>query len=162
MVTRRRRRRGQWGFTVFCLIVSVAILAFGVYFMRVQQSGVPARATVQECDSSRGTRMSDQVFSFAFGDGCSGPEDSRGNFLEFWGVYRKDVGKQIDVHISRGTGVFDEAVPDNWMVPRIAVGVGAVLTVLTVIGIVVAIVRRLRPDPRGAQWAGQPWPGIQY
>jgi hypothetical protein len=41
------------------------------------------------------------------------------------------------------------------MVPKIAIGVGGVLG----IAVVIAIVRRLRPAPVGAEWAGQPWPG---
>jgi hypothetical protein len=153
-VVSSRRRRGRWGAIVFGLIASVAIIAFGAYFMWVQHSGVPARVTVQQCEG-RGTRFSDQVFGYAFGDSCTGSQGSQDRFLEFWGVYRKDVGHDIDVHISRGSGVFDEAVPDTWIVPPIAVGVGSVLGIATVIG----IVRRLRPAPRAAEWTGQPWPG---
>jgi hypothetical protein len=142
---------------VFGLIASVAIIAFGTFFMWVQHSGVPARVTVQECQG-RGTRFSDHLFSYAFGDSCTASQrSSRGNFLELWGVYRKDVGHDIDVHITRGTGVFDEAVPDEWIVPPIAVGVGALLGVATVIG----IVRRIRFRPAAAAWTGQPWPGSQ-
>lgn len=147
------RRRGRWGTVVVCLIASAAIIAFGTYFMRVQHSGVPARVTVHSCHK-RGTRFSDQLSNYAFGDYCTGSQGSHDRFLEFWGVYQKDVGHDIDVHISRGTGVFDEAVPDAWPVPRIAVGVGAVLGVAAVIG----IMRRLRSTPAATRRTGRPWP----
>jgi hypothetical protein len=129
------RRRGRWGTIVVCSIASVAFIGFGTYFMWAQHSGVPARVTVKSCHE-RGTRASDHLFSFAFGDSCTGSQGTQDRFLEFWGVYRKDVGHDIDVHITRGTGVFDEAVPDSWIVPRIAAGVGCVLAVAAVIGIV--------------------------
>ena len=131
----------------------MAIIAFGAYFMWVQHSGVPARVTVRQCHEP-GTRISDRAFEYAFGQACTGSQESHDRFLEFWGVYPSDVGHDIPVHISRGTGVFDEAVPDAWIVPPIALGIGSVLGVAAVIG----IVRRLRSAP-AAQWTGQPRPG---
>jgi hypothetical protein len=113
-----------------------------------------ARVTVQQCQERSGMRFSDQLFSYAFGDSCTG-SPGEDKLVEFWGVYRKDVGHDIDVHITRGTGVFDEAVPDARIVPPIAVGVGSILGVAAVIG----IVRRLRSAPGAADWTGQPWPG---
>jgi hypothetical protein len=102
------------------------------------------------------------VINYAFGDDCLASPGSayqerypHESYPEFWGVYRKDVGHDIDVHITRGTGVFDEAVPDAWIVPPIAIGVGCVLGVAAVIG----IVRRPRRAPVAADWTGQPWPG---
>src|ERR1700759_574659 len=142
-----RRRRRRWGTVVGCAIASLAIIAFGTFFMWVQHSGVPARVTVQRCDD-RGTRLSDRLFGYAFGDSCTAPQSGQDRFLEFWGVYRKDVGQEIDVHITRGTGVFDEAVPDAWIVPEIAIGVGSVLAVGTVIG----IARRIRSARVAPAW----------
>jgi hypothetical protein len=151
------RRRRRWGTIVGCSIASVAIIAFGTYFMWAQHFGVPARITVQSCQKPSGRRTSDRLFNYALGDSCTGSPSSatRDRYVEFWGVYRKDVGHDIDVHITRGTGVFDEAVPDAWIVPPIAIGVGCVLGVAAVIG----IVRRPRRAPVAADWTGQPWPG---
>jgi hypothetical protein len=78
--------------------------------------------------------------NLAFGDSCIA---SPGN-PEFWGGYRKDVGHDIGVHITRGTGQWYEAVNDAWIVPKIAIGVGGILGV----AVVVAIVRRFRRAPR--------------
>jgi hypothetical protein len=157
-----RRRRRRWGTVVGCSIVSIAIIAFGTYFMWVRHSGVPARITIQSCDKQSGSRASDLLINSAFGDSCVGTPGSAyqerypgESYPEFWGVYRKDVGHDIDVHITRGTGQWYEAVNDAWMVPQIAIGVGGVLGVAAVIG----IVRRLRPAPVAAEWTGQPWPG---
>jgi hypothetical protein len=71
-------------------------------------------------------------------------------------VYRKDAGHDIDVHTTRGTGQWDEAVADSWIVPQIAIGIGGVLGVAAVVG----IVRRLRPASVAAEWTGRPWPGV--
>lgn len=150
------RRRRRWGTVVGCSIASIAIIGFGAFFMWVQHFGTPAQVTVQSCEE-RGPRLSDHLFGYAFGDSCTATQSSDERFLEFWGVYRKDVGHEIDVHITRGTGVFDEAVPDAWMVPPIAVGLGSILAVTTVIG----IARRLRPARVAPAWTGQPWPGSQ-
>jgi DivIVA domain-containing protein len=139
------RRRGGWGTIVALSFASVAIIAFGTFFMWVQHFGVPARVTVQQCQAHSGTRITDHLFNYAFGDSCTASSISatREGYVEFWGVYQKDVGRDIDVHIFRGSGVFDEAVPDAWIVPPIAIGVGGVLGVAAVIG----IVRRLRRAP---------------
>jgi len=82
----------------------------------------------------------------------SGRSATQGKYVEFWGVYRKDVGHDIDVHITRGTGEFDEAVPNTWIVPPIAIGVGCVLGVAAVIG----IVRPLRSAPMYGRRNGRP------
>jgi hypothetical protein len=140
---------------VFCLLASLAIIADGTWLMWVQHSGVPARVTVLSCAES-GPRLSDRLYSYAFGDSCGNYQIDKDRYLEFWGVYRKDVGHEIDVHIAP-LGGSDEAVPDAWIVPPIEVGVGFVLGVAAVIG----IVRRVRPAPMPAAWTGQPWPGTQ-
>jgi hypothetical protein len=156
-VIRSSRRRGGWGPIVGFSFLSLLVIAFGTYFMWAQHSGVPDRVTVEQCQPRSGSRISDRLLDYAFGDDCTGSPSSatQDRYVEFWGLYRKDVGHAIDVHITRGTGVFDEAVPDAWIVPPIAIGVGGVLGVAVVIG----IVRRLRSAPVAAEWTGQPWPG---
>jgi hypothetical protein len=90
----------------------------------------------------------------------TGPTEAQNNYatfrrrLEFEGVYQKDVGHDINVHITRGIGDTDEAVNDAWIGPQITLGVGCLLGVVAVI----AIVRRLRPVPVAP---GRPWPGSQ-
>ncbi len=157
-----RRRRGGWGTIVGCSIVSLLIIAFGAFFTWVQHYGVADRITVQSCRPHSGSRISDRVSNYAFGDFCLASPGSayqerypHESYPEFWGVYTKDVGHDIGVHITRGTGQWYEAVADAWIVPKIAIGVGGVLGV----AVVIAIVRRLRPAPVAAEWAGQPWPG---
>jgi hypothetical protein len=159
-----RRRRGGWGTIVGCSILSLLIFAFGVFFTWVQHYGVPDRITVQSCRPTSGSRFSDRLTNYAFGDFCLAAPGSayqerypHESYPEFWGVYAKDVGHDIGVHITRGTGQWYEAVADDWMVPKIAIGVGGVLG----IAVVIAIVRRLRPAPAAAEWAGQPWPGTE-
>ena len=156
MTPRRRRRR--WGTVVVCFIFSIAFIAFGTYFMWARHSGVPQRITIQSCHQKSGSRASDVFINYVFGDSCQGSpgNPTEGRYLEYWGVYRKDVGRDIDVHITRGTGVFDEAVNDAWIVPQIAIGIGGVLGVAAVVG----IVRRLRPAPATGEWAGRAWPGV--
>ena len=109
-------------------------------------------------DKHSGSRASDVFINYVFGDSCQGSpgNPTQGRYLEYWGVYRDDVGHDVDVHITRGTGVFDEAVNDAWIVPEIAIGIGGVLGVAAVVG----IVRRLRPAPVTGEWAGRPWPGV--
>lgn len=92
---------------------------------------------------------------FLLGDSCAGKASTQGRRVEFFGVYRKDFGQTIAVHVTPGTGDIDEAVPDAWIVPPIAIGVGGVLGVAAVIG----IGRRLRRAPVAADRPGRPWPG---
>ena len=159
---RSGRRRRRWGTIVACSIASIAFIAFGTFFMWVQHYGVPARITIQSCENRSGSRSSDFLLNYAFGDSCIASPGSayqerypHESYPEFWGVYRKDFGHDIDVHITRGTGQWYEAVADAWIVPKIALGIGGVLGVAAVIG----IVRRLRPTPVAAEWTGRPWPG---
>ena len=161
MTPRRRRRR--WGTVVVCFIFSIAFIAFGTFFVWVQHYGVPDRITVQKCETRSGGRASDALFNYAFSDFCIAAPGSayqerypHESYPEFWGVYKEDVGHEINVHITRGTGQWYEAVNDAWILPQVAIGIGAVLGVAAVVG----IVRRLRPAPVTGEWAGKPWPGV--
>jgi hypothetical protein len=149
---RSSRRRGGWGPIVGFSFLALLVIAFGTYFMWAQHSGVPDRVTVERCQTRSGRHM---FFDYVIGDSCTGRPSTGQRHVEFTGVYRKDIGRGIDVHITRGIGTTDEAVPDAWIVPPIAIGVGGVLGVAVVIG----IVRRLRFAPVAAEGTGRPWPG---
>jgi len=133
------RRRGRWGTFVALSLASVALVAFGTWLTSAQHFGTPARLTVLECDKPRG--WSDYVFG-----NCRGSPSSatHGRYIEFWGAGPDDVGHEIDVHITSGTGVFDEAIVDGWILPSVLLAAGCVLAV----GTVVAIVVRLRQGSR--------------
>jgi hypothetical protein len=92
-----------------------------------------------ECDKPR------DFFRYVFGS-CRGSPSSatHGRYIEFWGAYPHDAGHNIDVHITRGTGVFDEAIIDGWILPTLLLGLGCVLA----IGTVIAIAFRLRQGSR--------------
>jgi hypothetical protein len=148
---------------VGCSLASIAFIAFGTYFMWARHSGVPDRITIQSCEGRSGRGVSDLVTNYAFGDQCLAAPGSayqerypHESYPEFWGVYRKDVGHDVGVHITRGTGQWYEAVADAWIVPQIAIGIGGVLGIAAVVG----IVRRLRPAPVAADWEGQAWPRV--
>ena len=116
-----------------CTIASIAFIAFGTFFVWVQHYGVPDRIAVEKCDTRSGGRASDALFNYAFGDFCIAAPGSayqqrypHESYPEFCGVYKKDVGHEINVHITRGTGQWYEAVNDAWILPQIAIGIGAV------------------------------------
>ncbi len=118
-------RRGGWGDMVALVVISLAVIALGAFFVGVQHFGVPARISVEHCEKpshySRSLWFHDAVGR------CRGQTNTE-RPVEFWGAYQTDLGHDVDVHI---TGA--EAVVDGWILPRIVLAAGCVLGVAAVI-----------------------------
>jgi hypothetical protein len=136
------RRQGGWGTIVALSIASVAVIASGALPMWVQHFGVPERIMVDYCAKPSSRNISHLVSDYAVGT-CRGISqrgiDASQSTVEIWGGYEKDLGHDIDVHI---TGA--EAVVDGWLLPPLVLGMGCVLGV----GAGIAIAGRLRRGPR--------------
>jgi hypothetical protein len=130
-VMRSRGSRGRWGDMVALVVISVAVMALGTFFVGVQHFGVPARITVEYCEKPS-HYSSSQWFHDVVGR-CQGKTNTESP-VEFWGAHQTDLGHDVDVHI---TGA--EAVVDGWILPPIVLAMGCVLGV----GAVIVIVRRL-------------------
>jgi hypothetical protein len=140
-MTQRDKRLGWFTIHIGLFGAALVFFAIGTFLVWNQQSGVPARVTVESCSGSSPTGHTRGPRSVANLPTCYGRPSGAPDqpLMKIWNGWWGDAGHDINVHIL-GSGNTATVTKDSWWQPLTALGIGCMFGA----GAVSGIVRRRR------------------